>query len=83
MVIDEYSYTKPENKERAIETAKTICRKIEALELRLTKVFRVHFQVSEETCHIHYVANDLLEKPEYQVEYQALRKLIDFINSWL
>ena len=83
MVIDEYSYSKPENKEQAIETAKRICHKIEALELRLTKVFQLHFQVSEKTCHIHYIANDLLEQPEYKVEYEALRKLIDFVNTWL
>jgi hypothetical protein len=83
MIVDEYSYTKPENKDRAIETATKICQKIDALNLRLTKLFPLNFQVSEQTCHIHYVSNDLLEKPEHQVEYEALRKLIDFINSWI
>ena len=83
MIVDEYGYMKPENKDHAIETATEICGKINSLGLRLTKVFQVNFQVSEETCHIHYVANDLLEKPEYQVEYEALRKLIEFINTWI
>lgn len=83
MIVDEYKYTKPENKDHAIKMATEICGKVNSLGLRLTNVFQINFQVSEETCYIYYVANDLLEKPEYQVEYEALRKLIDFINSWI
>lgn len=83
MIIEEYGYFFSENKDNAIENATAICDKVNSLGLRLTNVFQVNFQVSEETCRIHYVANDLLEKPEYQVEYEALRKLIDFINTWI